>query len=321
MNPQRPAPESLDRCVALFIDRLRDELRLAPASVAGRRRDLASFLTWCERVQVTALTRIDATALRSYVASLRRAQRDPATIHRHLSSLRTWLRWCVEQQWLARNPAAEVQGPSMPRALPRTLSRIQAQTAVEAPAAADAPAAVLALRDSAMMELFYSSGLRRSELMNLDVDFFSADFSEVHVTGKGSKQRVVPVGRPARAALAAWLGVRADLAAVGERALFIGARGRRIGASSIALRLHHWAQVAGLDTRLHPHRFRHSFATHLLEESGDLRAVQELLGHANLATTQIYTHVDFQRLTRVYDDAHPRARRKEPAVKVADDAG
>lgn len=303
----RAAP-GFEQALERFLDHLRFERRLSPATVAGRRRDLESFLAWCGSVLIGDFDRIDAGAVRSYAARLRRDGRDPATLERHLSSLRSWFRYGIEQGWLAHNPAVEVQAPRKPRPLPRTLTREQARVAVEAPAT---DPGVEARRDRAILELLYSSGLRRAELLGLSHLDFSADGSEVRVTGKGSKQRLVPVGRPAREAIAEWLRVRANLAGKDEPALFVGRNGKRLSASTLAHRLHSWAQRSGLETRLHPHRLRHSFATHLLEESGDLRAVQELLGHARLATTQVYTHVDFQRLAQVYDTAHPRARRKK----------
>ena len=301
------AAPAFAEALARFLDHLRYERRLSPATVEGRGRDLSNFLSWCASSQVTGFARLDSQAIRSYAARLRRDGRDAATLERHLSSLRSWFRFAIEQGWMAHNPATEVRAPKKARALPKTLTREQATTAVEAPAMEDS---VLARRDRAILELLYSSGLRRAELLNLDSGDFSTDGSEVRVTGKGSKQRLVPVGRPAREAITEWLRVRANLAPTGETALFVGAQGARLSASTLAHRLHYWARRSGLETVLHPHRLRHSFATHLLEESADLRAVQELLGHARLATTQVYTHVDFQRLAKVYDAAHPRARRK-----------
>lgn len=301
-----PAP-GLEEAIRRFLDHLRFDRRLAKATLDGRGRDLANFQRWCASVRLEAITRLDTESVRSYAARLRRDGRDVATLERHLSSLRSLFNYGIEQQWLAHNPAAEVRAPRKPRALPRTLTREQAHTAVEAPAVEDS---TLAARDRAILELLYSSGLRRSELLGLEREDFNYDWSEVCVTGKGDKQRRVPVGKPARVALVEWMRVRAEFVAAGEPALFVGRRGARLSASSLAHRLHYWAQRSGLEARLHPHRMRHSFATHLLEESADLRAVQELLGHARLATTQIYTHVDFQRLARVYDSAHPRARRR-----------
>ncbi len=304
MNPGAPA---LADALARFLDHLRFERRLSPATVAGRGRDLSAFLAWCESVQVAGFARIDTQVVRSYAARMRRDGRDPATLERHLSSLRSWFGFAIEQSWLAHNPATDVRAPKKARALPKTLTREQARTAVEAPAIDDG---VDALRDRAILELLYSSGLRRAELLNLAHADFSSEGTEVRVTGKGSKQRLVPVGGPAREAISAWMRVRANLAGPQESAMFVGRNGARLSASTLAHRLHYWARRSGLETTLHPHRLRHSFATHLLEESADLRAVQELLGHARLATTQVYTHVDFQRLAAVYDTAHPRARRK-----------
>jgi integrase/recombinase XerC len=190
--------------------------------------------------------------------------------------------------------------------LPKTLTKEDAARLVEAPA----DEAGIATRDRAILELFYSSGLRLAELHGLDCDAFESDLSEVRVTGKGSRTRIVPVGRKAREALRAWLRERGDHAGPGEAALFVSRRGTRLSRNSIGARLSYWARRAGLGVRVHPHRLRHSFATHLLEESGDLRAVQELLGHASISTTQVYTHLDFAHLARIYDSAHPRARRK-----------
>jgi integrase/recombinase XerC len=168
----------------------------------------------------------------------------------------------------------------------------------------------LGVRDKAIMELLYSSGLRLAELLGLDLTDLDLRDRTVRVLGKGSKVRIVPVGRQAIAALQAWLAERAGLADVGETAVFVGERGRRLGPRIVQRRIARWARLQGLPEHVHPHRFRHSFASHLLESSQDLRAVQELLGHANISTTQVYTHLDFQHLARIYDAAHPRARRK-----------
>ena len=304
MNSSAPA---LDDAVSRFLDHLRFERRLSPATVNGRRRDLTSFVTWCNSVNLTSLQRLDVQAVRSYAARLRRDGRDIATLERHLSSLRSWFAFAIDQGWHLHNPATEVRAPRKPRPLPKTLTREQARIAVEAPRMEDS---VMSTRDAAILELLYSSGLRRSELLGVNREDFSEDWSEVRVTGKGSRQRLVPVGAQARAALQEWMRARANLVNNDEPALFVGKNGARLSSSSLAQRLHYWAQRSGLETNLHPHRLRHSFATHMLEESADLRAVQELLGHARLSTTQIYTHVDFQRLSSVYDSAHPRARRK-----------
>lgn len=289
-----------------YLERLRSERRASKATVAGRRRDLQRFAAYHREAGLPAPPQLDAHHVRGYVASLRRAKCSGATVRRHLSSLRGLFRHLVDRGQLRFNPAIEVRAPKQPLTLPRTLSKEDAARLVEAPAGDDAATA----RDRAILELFYSSGLRLAELHGLDAAALEADLSEVRVIGKGSKTRIVPVGRKAREALRAWLRRRAELAGAGEPALFVSNRGTRLSRGSIQQRLRYWALRAGVGVRVYPHRLRHSFATHLLEESGDLRAVQELLGHASISTTQVYTHLDFAHLARVYDSAHPRARRK-----------
>ena len=298
--------DALARHVEAYLERLRSERRASPATVAGRRRDLARFMAWGREAGLPAPGRLDAHHVRGYVAALRRARCSGATVRRHLSSLRGLFRHLVDHGALRFNPAAEVRAPKQPLALPKTLGREDAARLVEAPSG-DAPDAA---RDRAILELFYSSGLRLAELHALDADALEGDLSEVRVTGKGRKTRIVPVGRKAREALRAWLRRRAEWADAAEPALFVSNRGTRLSRGSIQQRLRHWARRAGLGVRVYPHRLRHSFATHMLEESGDLRAVQELLGHASISTTQVYTHLDFAHLARIYDQAHPRARRK-----------
>jgi integrase/recombinase XerC len=291
-----------------YLEHLRSVRRTSRATVGGRARDLTRFAAYCREAAVPDPSRMDAHHVRGYVAWLRRQKRGPATLKRHLSSLRGLFRHLVDRGQLKSNPAIDVRAPKQPQALPKTLSKEDAVRLVEAPRGD----AIVDLRDRAILELFYSSGLRLAELQGLEHDTFESDFTEVRVTGKGRRTRIVPVGRKAREALRAWLRVRADLANAGERALFVSNRGTRLSRGSIQARLVHWARQAGIGVRVHPHRLRHSFATHLLEESGDLRAVQELLGHASIATTQVYTHLDFAHLAKVYDAAHPRARRRDP---------
>jgi integrase/recombinase XerC len=296
----------LARHIGTYLERLRSVRRASPATVGGRRRDLARFAAWAGDAGLADPAQLDAHHVRGYVAALRRAKCSGATVRRHLSSLRGFFRHLVNHGELRFNPALEVRAPKQAQALPKTLTKEDVMRLVEAPAGEGAETA----RDRAILELFYSSGLRLAELHDLNADAFESDFSEVRVTGKGSKTRIVPVGRKAREALRAWLRQRAGLAAAGESALFVSRRGRRLSRGSIQGRLRHWARRAGLGVRVYPHRLRHSFATHMLEESRDLRAVQELLGHASIATTQVYTHLDFAHLARIYDSAHPRARRK-----------
>jgi integrase/recombinase XerC len=296
----------LARQLDSYLKRLATVRRASRATVDGRRRDLEGFARYSREAPLPALAQLDAHHVRGYIAWLRRQKRGPATVKRHLSSLRGFFRHLIDHGALRFNPALEVRAPKSAQPLPKTLTREDAARLVEAPADDTA----IATRDRAILELFYSSGLRLAELHGLDLEAFESDLTEVRVTGKGSRQRIVPVGRKAREALRAWLRERPDHAGAGERALFVSRLGRRLSRNSIGARLAYWARRAGLGVRVHPHRLRHSFATHLLEESGDLRAVQELLGHASISTTQVYTHLDFAHLARIYDSAHPRARRK-----------
>jgi integrase/recombinase XerC len=215
------------------------------------------------------------------------------------------LNFLVETGELKANPAVHVQAPKPSRRLPATLDADQVASllAIEG----DEP---LTVRDRAILELFYSSGLRLAELVSLNLGDVDAHDRTVRVTGKGSKTRIVPVGRHALEALAAWLKVRPELAPHGEAALFVSRNGRRISHRAVQERVSHWARRQSAVTGVHPHMLRHSFATHVLESSGDLRAVQEMLGHASLSTTQVYTHLDFQHLAHVYDQAHPRAKKR-----------
>lgn len=246
--------------------------------------------------------------MRRFVAQLHARGLGPRSLASLLSAWRGLYRWLVRHQGYRANPVEGVRAPKPGRRLPKALSVEQVQRLLEA-GAADAPAAA---RDRAMFELLYSSGLRLAELVSLDAADGRLDLreGEVTVTGKGSKTRTVPVGARARQALEAWVGVRAQLAAPQEKALFVGARGRRIAPGVVERQLRRLAARQGVPGRLHPHMLRHSFASHLLQSSQDLRAVQEMLGHASIATTQVYTHLDYQALARVYDASHPRARKK-----------
>jgi integrase/recombinase XerC len=219
--------------------------------------------------------------------------------------VRTFFASLLRAGLAAGNPAVHVQAPKPPRRLPATLDADQMATLLKAE-----PADALEARDAAILELFYSSGLRLSELTGLDIGDVDLDDRTVRVLGKGSKARIVPLGRVADAALRRWLVVRGEALRVEERALFVSRRGTRLSPRSVQARIDVWARRRGMPVRVHPHMLRHSFASHLLESSGDLRAVQELLGHASLSTTQVYTHLDFQHLAHIYDKAHPRARKR-----------
>ena len=224
-----------------------------------------------------------------------------------LSAWRTFFRFLIERDPMVReDPTGGLKAPKSPKRLPSALTPDEAVRLVSIDGDDE-----LALRDRALFELAYSSGLRLSELANLDVDRLDLTTGEVRVFGKGAKERIVPVGAPARTAIETWLAVRVALVAPTEPAMFIGVHGRRLSPRSIERRLAAWAIKQGLGRHVHPHMLRHSFASHVLQSSGDLRAVQEMLGHASIASTQVYTHLDFQALAKVYDAAHPRARRKK----------
>jgi integrase/recombinase XerC len=259
----------------------------------------------------TALRDLDAQQIRRFVARLHAAGLSGRTLALTLSAWRGFYRWLARQRGFSANPVQGVRAPKSPRHLPRALSVEQAQQLLEG-APAEALAAPEGARDRAMFELLYSSGLRLAELIALDMDDGRLDLkqAEVTVTGKGSKTRTVPVGARARDALRDWHNARSQLAAPQERALFVGARGRRIAPGTVQARLRAWAKRQGLGASVHPHMLRHSFASHVLQSSQDLRAVQEMLGHASISSTQVYTHLDFQALAKVYDAAHPRARKK-----------
>ncbi|MGQ9658806.1 MAG: tyrosine recombinase XerC [Thermochromatium sp.] len=292
-----------------FIAHLAHERRLSQHTVRAYRHDLTQIAVWLadqgER-EAESIERLDEAGIRRYVAWRHRQGVSGQTLQRELSSLRGFYRWLLRENRAFANPAVGVRAPKRSRRLPHTFDADQLGALLDP--VDDDP---LMIRDTAMVELFYSSGLRLAELVGLDLSDIDLSEGELSVIGKGAKSRRVPVGRKARAAIERWLAVRPALANRDERALFVSVRGRRIHPRTVEKRLERWALARGASQHLHPHLLRHSFATHLLESSGDLRAVQELLGHANIATTQIYTHLDFQHLAQVYDQVHPRARKKK----------
>ncbi|KGO98403.1 tyrosine recombinase XerC [Novilysobacter defluvii] len=283
-----------------YLEHLAVERRMSPHTLDGYRRDLAALEQWAGE-EGRALESLDANAIRAFVAAGHRGGLSARSLQRRLSACRGYFDWLLRQGRIPANPAAGVRGPKAPRKLPQVLDPDEAKALVEVPV--DAP---LGLRDRALLELFYSSGLRLSELCNLRWRDLDLDDGLVTVLGKGSRQRSVPVGSHARQALAEW---RASTGAGAADPVFPGRNGP-ITPRAVQLRLRKLAQQQGLFKRVHPHLLRHSFASHVLESSGDLRGVQELLGHADIATTQVYTHLDFQHLAGVYDGAHPRAKRK-----------
>jgi len=304
------------------------ERRCSPHTVAAYTRDLQALVSYCDRAGLESWVRIDSAHLRSFAARLHGAGLAPRSIQRRLSAVRSFYEFLQREGHALRNrpaadsaaacerddreieqirgnPGLEVRAPKAARRLPATLDADQMARLLEIPAGEP-----FATRDRAIMELLYSSGLRLAEVVALDLGHLDARDRTVHVLGKGRKARVVPVGRVALRALEGWLPQRAGLARSGEQALFVGRSGRRLGRRAVELRVAYWARRQGIEIHVYPHLFRHSFASHLLESGAELRGVQELLGHADIATTQIYTHLDFQHLARIYDATHPRARRK-----------
>jgi integrase/recombinase XerC len=285
-----------------FLSHLQVERRMSAHTLDAYRRDLDALAAWAEAQGIADLLGLQTEQLRAFIAAEHRRGMSPKSLQRRLSACRSFYQWQLKHGRIAASPAAGIRAPKAPRKLPQVLDVDEAVQLVELPT--DAP---LGLRDRAMLELFYSSGLRLSELCALrwrDLDL--AD-GLVTVLGKGGKQRSVPVGSHARKALDDW---RRESQGQTDGAVFPGRGGAPIGARAVQIRLRQLAQRQGLFKRVHPHLLRHSFASHVLESSGDLRGVQELLGHADIATTQIYTHLDYQHLAKVYDGAHPRAKRK-----------
>lgn len=303
--PGATAPPS-DPTVEQFLAELAHQRRASDHTVAAYRRDLAALQSGAEARPLAAL---QSHELRRQAMRLHARGLAARSIARTLSAWRAYYRWLARRGAVAVDPCVGLKAPKRPRALPKALGIEQTAALLAQPQ--DGAGDVLAVRDHAMFELFYSSGLRLAELASLDVSGnLDLAAGEVTVTGKRGKTRTVPVGAQARKALAAWLAQRAQLAATGESALFVGRRGARLTPRAIEQRLAQRAKNSGLGLNVHPHMLRHSFASHLLQSSGDLRAVQEMLGHASIATTQIYTHLDFQHLAKIYDTAHPRAHKK-----------
>ena len=290
-----------------FFTHLAHERRLAALTVAAYRTDLERISDWLTKAggEPDAITRLDQQEVRRYIAWRHRTGVCGRTLQRELSSLRSLYRWLLREGLASNNPAVGIRAPKTPRKLPATLDADQLCNLLDR--AADD---LLLIRDTAIIELFYSSGLRLAELVSVNAGDIDMADGMLSVTGKGAKTRRVPVGTKAREAVLHWLRVRANLAAAGEPALFVSSRGGRIHPRTVRARISQWAQEQGASRNVHPHLLRHSFASHLLESSGDLRAVQELLGHADISTTQVYTHLDFQHLAQVYDQAHPRAKRQ-----------
>ena len=292
--------------LAAYLAELADQRRMSLHTISNYRRDLEKLLTVAGD---TPLADLQVHHIRRFVAQMHGQGLSGRSLARLLSAWRGFFQWLGERALVKANPCDGIRPPKSPRLLPKALSVDETARLLQS-VEDDDP--VQSARDLAMFELFYSSGLRLAELVALDCDALDAVMNdgEIRVLGKRSKLRLVPVGSKARAALAAWAAVRSELARPDEKALFVGVRGARISPRVVESRLEKRALQLGLPTHVHPHMLRHSFASHVLQSSGDLRAVQEMLGHASIASTQVYTHLDFQHLAKVYDSAHPRAKRK-----------
>ena len=299
-----PPASALER----YLSHLRHERRLSAHTLSAYSRDGELLLSLAGERPLDALGSQD---IRRFIATLHGKGQSARSLARILSSWRGLFNWLARKREAAGNPCAGLRAPRAPKHLPQTLSPDQAVRLVSLE-----DKTPWGLRDRALLELAYSCGLRVSELTGLDLEHLDRESGEVRVTGKGAKTRIVPVGAPALAAIGAWLPARRALAKPGEAALFVGRAGRRLTPREVQKRIKRWAAAAGLDVDVHPHMLRHSFASHVLQSSGDLRAVQEMLGHASITSTQVYTHLDFQHLAKVYDAAHPRARRSGDKKKT-----
>jgi integrase/recombinase XerC len=298
-----------------FASHLKHERRMSPHTVSAYLADIAQLALFCDARKIARFSDVDSLQVRTFAAATHTQGLAARSIQRRLSALRTFFEFLMREGASARNPAVEVRAPKQKKRLPTTLDADQMGRLL-----AFRTDDNLSARDKAVMELFYSSGLRLAELVSLDMASIDLKDRTVRVLGKGAKSRVLPIGRHAIAALERWLCERTAILArtpAGAQAVFVGRGGRRLSARAVQLRVDLWARRQGLGVHVHPHMFRHSFATHLLESSGNLRGVQELLGHADIATTQVYTHLDFQHLAKVYDASHPRARRRRAASRSA----
>jgi len=298
------APDSLlQPAVEAFLRYLRVERQLSPLTQSNYGRQLATVVAMADEMKLTDWSQLDAGKVRMLAARSKRGGLGAASLALRMSALRSFLDWQVHQGVLSANPAKGISTPRAPRHLPKNIDVDEVNQLLDIDL--NDP---LAVRDRAMLEVMYGAGLRLSELVGINCRHLDVASGEVWVMGKGSKERKLPIGRTAVTWVEHWLALR-DIYAPEDDALFLSNQGRRISARNVQKRFAEWGIKQGVNSHIHPHKLRHSFATHVLESSGDLRAVQELLGHANLSTTQIYTHLDFQHLAQVYDAAHPRAKR------------
>lgn len=298
---------------ARYLEHLAAERRLSPHTIAAYRRDLAPLLTQLAAEGVDTPQLLKPYHLRAALLSLRDKQLAPVSMRRTLSAWRQFCGWLAVEFRLPTNPAMDLQAPKAPKKLPRALDVDQMSELLQLPE----DASELALRDQAIFELLYGAGMRLAEVASLNLSDINLQEGMLRATGKGNKTRLLPIGRQAASALRRWLKLRGQWANADEKALFVSERGGRLSHRAIQLRLASRARANALNEGVHPHMLRHAFATHMLESSQDIRAVQELLGHASISTTQIYTHLDFQHLAKSYDAAHPRAKSKREPLPDA----
>lgn len=296
---------SVQQDIADFNEYIRHVRRLSPHTCSNYKRDLIKFSVFADNSGIVDSDAIHPADIRRQVAELHRKGLSGKSIQRYLSSVRALYTFLNRQRRSVKNPAVGIRPPKSPRKLPSTLDVDRVTQLLDFDGDD-----WIALRDKAILELFYSSGLRLAELIGCNIDDVDLHDASIKVTGKGNKTRILPLGSYAINAIREWLKVRNDVPTTEPQALFISKRGSRIHPRSVQARLSKIAKWRGSDQQVHPHMLRHSFASHMLESSGDLRNVQELLGHADISTTQIYTHLDFQHLAKVYDNAHPRAKKR-----------
>lgn len=299
-------PPNLQPWLNDYLIYLKVERGYSPHTVQNYQRSLCQLADFITESNIDNWSSVEESQLKLWLIDLRKQQQKARSIQLKLSATKGFFNYLLYKNKTCHDPSQLLTAPKADKPLPKNLEVDEVVQLLNF-----IPEATIEFRDKAMMELFYSSGLRLSELANVQLNDFSSAFDELTVTGKGSKQRIVPVGTIAKQALQQWLTVRNEFNPLQISALFLSKLGKPISVRQIQQRLKHWALKQGLNNTLHPHKLRHSFASHVLESSGNLRAVQELLGHADLSTTQVYTHLDFQHLASVYDKAHPRAKKNQ----------
>ncbi len=307
------SPATTQELLNRYLRYLHDERRYSTATLESYQRDILQFIEFLQAINVMDCCEVDSLHVRNFAGSRRRRGVSARSLHRCLSAIRGFYNYLQREDLVENNPVSDVSAPSIEKKLPELLDVDEINRLLT-----EGPQNPLKLRDHAMMELMYSSGLRLAELVNLNLDMVDLAQGQVHVLGKGNKSRYLPIGSEACKVLRRWLDARPNIAAENEIAVFVNNRGKRLSPRAVQQRMAQLGREQGLEKHIHPHMLRHSFASHLLESSGDLRAVQEMLGHADISTTQIYTHLDFQHLAQVYDRAHPRAKKahqaKEPSI-------